>query len=170
MIGPADDRPEHLGPAPSQAGAARRSPADQEGAPADMPARPGGNDPSDGGDSWSRRMIEDVRTAADVATAARSVPGVRRLQPGLRGLVTQVTADAWRRLTSRAFPDFAGVETRRRGDALHVEITIVTDSRYQAASVADEVHRAALQTLSPAGRTEITVKVSEIAIVEPGTT
>lgn len=44
-------------------------------------------------------VLIEIRAAEAAATAARAVPGVVRLQPGLMGLVVQIASEAWERLT-----------------------------------------------------------------------
>jgi len=63
-----------------------------------------------GGGLDDPRPVAEIRVAAVAAAAARAVPGVAHLQPGLWGLLQQVSTDLWTRLTGKPRPDTGGVE------------------------------------------------------------
>lgn len=163
MTGPAADRP-----GPGDASAARSTP----GSP--PAAVPGSGTPPVSGetpDPESRRVVDEVHVGVAAADAARSTPGVVRLQPGLIGLVVQLTAEIWRKVTGQELPDYGGVDVDL-GDPAGpaVEITVVTDSRFQATLVAEEIQRAATSAITARTGHEgatITVHVCDIAIIEP---
>lgn len=85
--------------------------------------------------------VTEIRIAAAAAAAARTTPGVAHLQPGLRGLVYQLGADLWTRVTGQPRPDTAGIEVRIDGDAVTIEVTLVADGRRAASAIAGDVQR-----------------------------
>lgn len=121
-------------------------------------------------DSWTHRILDEVRVATAAAEAARAVPGVIRLQPGLVGLVAQIAAETWTRVTGLDMPDYGGVDVDLDpAGGANVRITVVTDSRHQAATVAEGIQRAVLAALAertaPPAAT-VVVHVCDITIVE----
>ncbi|MBN9108496.1 MAG: hypothetical protein J0I34_06915 [Pseudonocardia sp.] len=104
-----------------------------------------GGHPGDGpGDD---RLVTQIRVAEVAAAAARSTPGVAHLQQGLWGLVQQLGAEAWTRVTGRPRPDTAGTEVAVRVDpvtgavTVTVDVMLVVDGRRPAAVVAGDVQR-----------------------------
>lgn len=103
-----------------------------------------------------RDTITEVRAASAAAHAARATPGVVRLQPGVWGLVRQLTREAWEQATGHAYPDLGGVEVQLNGDTVAVELTLVTDGRRSAATTAAAVQQAVTDAV-PA-HTELVVR------------
>ncbi|GAA1114722.1 Asp23/Gls24 family envelope stress response protein [Kribbella jejuensis] len=94
-------------------------------------------------------VLHDIRYADSVARAARSVPGVVRLQPGVVGLLRQFAAQAWERTTGTQAPDTAGVDVHLTADGhARVDVRIVVDINHQAAEVGAAVHHAATQAIT----------------------
>ncbi|MGH3616188.1 MAG: Asp23/Gls24 family envelope stress response protein [Pseudonocardia sp.] len=92
--------------------------------------------------------ILDLQVAALAATVTRAVPGVARLQPGLWGLVQQLSRELWKRVTGEPYPDLAGVEAEIRGRTTAIDITLVTDGHRPAAEVAADVQHAVTTTVT----------------------
>lgn len=109
----------------------------------------------------THRAIVDIQIAAIAANAARSVPGVARLQPGLRGLVQQLGRELWEHLTGTPHPDIAGVDTTIDDDATAaIDITLVTDGRRPATVIAADVQRTVISALS----THQAIPISTVAV------
>lgn len=111
--------------------------------------------------------LTDVNVAAAAADAARATPGVGRLQPGLWGLVQQLSHELWRHATGEPYPDVAGVEVELVDGAARVDVTLATDGTRPAAQVAAAVQRAvvdavAVRTAVPV--VSVAVHVCEIAL------
>ncbi len=105
----------------------------------------------EGGPDTEAPDIEvEVRVAAAAAAAARVTPGVVRLQPGLWGLVQQLSREAWQRATGQAFPDIGGVEAELDGASASVELTLVVDAGAPAVSVVAAVQRSVTEAVSAA--------------------
>lgn len=110
--------------------------------------------------------ILDLQVAAVAATVARAVPGVARLQPGLWGLVQQLSRELWERVTGEPYPDLAGVEAEIHGRAgIHnriatIDITLVTDGHRPAAEVAADVQHAVTTTVA----SHLDVVVTSVAV------
>ena len=105
--------------------------------------------------------------AEAAATAARSVDGVVRLQPGLVGLLKQFAAQTWERATGRAVPDVAGIDVDLHADGrVEVSARIVTAATYRAADVGTAVHTAiSKQIESATGSTpQVRVRIVEIEL------
>lgn len=100
---------------------------------------------------WAaERSVREVRAADAAAQAARAVPGVVRLQPGVWGLVRQLAAQAFERVTGQPVPDIAGVDVELgEGDAVGVDLRIVVDGGYRAAAVGAAVQDAVAAALPP---------------------
>ena len=63
-----------------------------------------------GGGFDDPRPVAEIRIAAVAAAAARAIPGVAHLQPGLWGPVQQLGTDLWTRVTGKPRPYTGGVE------------------------------------------------------------
>lgn len=116
----------------------------------DGPAGSDGPDPagSDGPD-----VLIEMRAAEAAATAARAVPGVVRLQPGLMGLVVQIASEAWERLTGCDLPDAAGVTVslgRPPSRGLRVELRVVLLLEHGVAATADALRTVVAATVTAA--------------------
>lgn len=100
---------------------------------------------------WAtERAVREVRAADTAARAARAVPGVVRLQPGVWGLVRQLGAQAFERVTGHGVPDIAGVDVELVGDdAVGLDLRIVVDGRHRAATVGAAVRHAVSTTVPP---------------------
>ncbi|MDQ2708988.1 MAG: Asp23/Gls24 family envelope stress response protein [Actinomycetota bacterium] len=111
-------------------------------------------------------VLLEVRAADAAARAARAVPGVVRLQPGVWGLVGQLAARVWEQATGQALPDLAGVRAELvDGIGVAVDVQLVVDGGYQAAAVGTAVHdavRAALTRAAGLVVTEVQVHIVEV--------
>jgi uncharacterized alkaline shock family protein YloU len=87
------------------------------------------------------RIVLEVRAAEAAAGAARGVPGVAALQPGLWGLVRRLAADTFERLGGRPLPDIAGVDADLTDGGLCLDLRIVVAAGHQAATVGAQVQR-----------------------------
>lgn len=100
---------------------------------------------------WApERVLLEVRAAEAAAAAARAVPGVAGLQPGLWGLVRRLAADGYERLSGRALPDIAGVEADLVEGGVRIDVRIVVDVAHQAAAVGAAVRRGVVEAVPPA--------------------
>lgn len=109
--------------------------------------------------------VERIALAEAAATAARSVDGVVRLQPGLVGLLKQFAAQAWERATGRPVPDVAGIEVDVHADGrVEVSARIVTAALYRAADVGAAVHHAISKELKSATGSAPRVRIRIVEI------
>jgi uncharacterized alkaline shock family protein YloU len=95
------------------------------------------------------RVVLEYRAAEAAAAAARAVPGVAALQPGLLGLVRRLAEDTYERVTGHAVPDTAGVDAEVVDGGVHLELRIVLDVAHQACAVGAAVQRAVLDAVPP---------------------
>ncbi|MEV8377707.1 hypothetical protein AB0P21_33520 [Kribbella sp. NPDC056861] len=89
-------------------------------------------------------LLTEIRVAEAAAKAARAVPGVVRLQPGVWGLLRQFAANTWTQATGKALPDIGGVEADLTADRaeIRIELRIVVSIHYRASAVGEAVHQA----------------------------
>ncbi len=105
-------------------------------------------------------IVLEVRVADAAARAARAVPGVVRLQPGVVGLLARLAAQAFERATGQALPDIAGVRADLTTSATRIDLQIVVDAGYQAAAVGAMVVQAVTETVP----TVVGVAVGEVRV------
>jgi hypothetical protein len=113
------------------------------------------------------RPVTQIRIAAAAAVAARAVPGVAHLQPGLWGLVQQLGTDLWTRVTGKPRPDTGGVEVVIDADTTTIDITLVADGLRPAAVIAAHVQREVYLAVTDSGAappTRIAVHITDIAL------
>jgi uncharacterized alkaline shock family protein YloU len=118
-------------------------------------------------------LLTEIRIADAAATAARAVPGVVRLQPGVLGLLRQFAAQAWTQATGKALPDIGGADVDFVHDREHlrIELRVVVSIRHQAAQVGQEVHQAVTAAVAGTTDTPPQVRVHIVEIdLEPGYT
>ena len=133
-----------------------------------VPLNAAGLDDTHGLEAMTARAVRDnteVAVAAAAAAAARATAGVVRLQPGVWGLVQQLSHQMWERATGKAYPDTAGVEATLEGDTLTVDIALVLHGHYQATAVADAVQRAVPPAVTAAtglAVNTVTVRITDI--------
>ncbi|MGW5194478.1 hypothetical protein ACWEOO_34840 [Kribbella sp. NPDC004138] len=111
--------------------------------------------------------LKRLALAQTAATAARSVAGVVRLQPGLVGLLKQFATQAWERTTGRPVPDVAGIDVDLRADGLLlINARIVTAVTHNATEVGHAVRTAITKEVeSTTGSVpEVRVRIVEIAL------
>lgn len=111
--------------------------------------------------------VERLALAEAAATAARSVAGVVRLQPGLVGLLKQVAAQAWERATGRPVPDVAGIDVELHPDGrIEISARIVTAATYRAADVGAAVHTAIGKEIESVtgSAPQVRVRIAEIEL------
>ena len=104
-------------------------------------------------------LLTEVKAADAAAQAARAVPGVVRLQPGVLGLLRHFAAQAWTQATGKALPDIAGVDADLTADGLRIDLRIVVSVFYRAADVGEAVHRAVASVVEDA---QIHVHIVEV--------
>lgn len=110
-------------------------------------------------------VLTEIRAADAAAQAARAVPGVVRLQPGVWGLVRQLAAQAWEQATGHELPDIAGVEADLTCDhEMRMELRLVLDGGSHAATVGAAVQDAVTAAVPAA--TGVTVTAVRVHIVE----
>ncbi|TCC32152.1 Asp23/Gls24 family envelope stress response protein [Kribbella sindirgiensis] len=91
----------------------------------------------------SQAEPEMQRIAEVAAAAARAVPGVIRLQPGLVGLVKQIAAQAWQRGTGKPVVDVAGVDVDLHPEgSVRIDVRVVSALNHHATDVGADVHTA----------------------------
>jgi hypothetical protein len=113
------------------------------------------------------RVLVEVRAAEAAAVAARAVPGVVCLQPGLWGLVRRLTEDAFERLTGQALPDIAGVDADLVDGGLRIDVRIVVAAPYQACAVGGAVRRAILAAVPPAVGSPVVAAAVHVVGIRP---
>ncbi|GHE81838.1 hypothetical protein GCM10017786_10520 [Amycolatopsis deserti] len=86
-------------------------------------------------------IVEDAVVASVAAHAARSVPGVARLEPGVAGLVRGWGRARWQQVKGLTPAPADGVSVRRAGDDVEVWVGIATRAGAQVAAVARAVQR-----------------------------
>ncbi|MGK3200201.1 Asp23/Gls24 family envelope stress response protein [Amycolatopsis sp. MEPSY49] len=86
-------------------------------------------------------VIADPVIAGVAARAAITTPGVVRLEPGLRGLVTAWTRAARQRWKGLDPAPADGVRVRTTDGRVSVEVDLVTSAADQAAAVGRAVQR-----------------------------
>ncbi|QIS03107.1 Asp23/Gls24 family envelope stress response protein [Nocardia brasiliensis] len=90
----------------------------------------------------SEVVIEAPVVAAVAAHAARATPGVIRLEPGVRGLVSTLLRVSKQRLTSAEPASSEGVRVRRRASgALSVQVDLVISAERAAALIGHAVQQ-----------------------------
>lgn len=110
-------------------------------------------------------IVVEVRAAAAAARAARAVPGMVRMQPGVVGLLAQLAAQAFERATGLELPDIAGVRADLADGAVRVELKIVVDAGYQAVAVGAMVAQAvteAVPAVAGVAVSEVRVHIVEV--------
>lgn len=112
-----------------------------------------------------RDVVIEVRAADAAARAARAVPGVVRLQPGIWGLVRQLAALAWERATGQDLPDIAGVQAELTDNGgIRVDLRLAVDGRRQVTAVGVAVQDAVTAAVS--ADVDIAVIAVRVHIVE----
>jgi uncharacterized alkaline shock family protein YloU len=86
-------------------------------------------------------VIADAVVAGVAARAAAMTPGVVRLEPGLKGLVTAWSRAARQRWKGLDPAPAEGVRVRTVGSVVSVQVDIVTSAVDQAAAVGQAVQR-----------------------------
>ncbi len=90
----------------------------------------------------SEVVIEAPVVAAVAARAARATPGVVRLEPGVRGLVSSLVRVGRQRLTNAEAAASEGVRVRRTAaGALSVQVDLVISAERAAALVGHAVQQ-----------------------------
>ncbi|MBF6137305.1 Asp23/Gls24 family envelope stress response protein [Nocardia otitidiscaviarum] len=114
-------------------------------------------------------VVSDAVVAAVAARAAASVPGVARLEPGLRGLVVGWARLGKQLLIGQESAASEGVRVQRTatgGLAVQVDLSLGAESR--AVTVGAAVQRAVIDTV----REQTGVTVDEVSVtildIEPG--
>ncbi|GAB3838879.1 hypothetical protein [Kribbella italica] len=115
-------------------------------------------------------LLTEIRAADAAAKAARAVPGVVRLQPGVWGLLRQFAAQAWTQATGKKLPDIGGVDAGFRTDhhQLRIELRIVVSIHHHAAQVGQAVHDAVLTAVSAVTDTPAQIRIHIVEVdLEP---
>ncbi|MEU0529318.1 Asp23/Gls24 family envelope stress response protein [Amycolatopsis tolypomycina] len=114
-------------------------------------------------------VIADPVIASVAARAAITTPGVVRLEPGLRGLVTSWTRAARQRWQGLDPAPADGVRVRTTGGRVTVEIDLVTAADDQVAAVGRAVQRAVRRSV--AEQTGLVVDAVSVSVmdIEPAT-
>jgi uncharacterized alkaline shock family protein YloU len=85
--------------------------------------------------------IEEPVVASVAADAARSTPGVARLEPGVGALLRAWGRTKWQRVKGITPAPAEGVVVNLDGDGVQVHVGIATTGHTQAAAVARRVQR-----------------------------
>ncbi|MGW4482405.1 Asp23/Gls24 family envelope stress response protein [Amycolatopsis sp. NPDC004368] len=109
-------------------------------------------------------VITDPVVASVAARAALDTPGVVRLEPGLRGLVTAWTRAARGRWQGLDPAPIDGVRVRSGEGGLSVEVDVVTSAFDQAAAVGRAVQRSVVRGV--AEQTGLAVDSVVVSIVD----
>jgi hypothetical protein len=99
-------------------------------------------------------LVTEIKAADAAANAARAVPGVVRLQPGVLGLLRHFAAQAWTQATGRELPDIAGVDADLTRGQLRIDVRVVVSVFYQAAEVGAAVQQAVTAALADLGEVD----------------
>ncbi|QNE16873.1 Asp23/Gls24 family envelope stress response protein [Kribbella qitaiheensis] len=111
----------------------------------------------------------EIRAAEGAAGAARAVPGVVRLQPGVWGLLRQFATQAWTQATGKPLPDIGGVDADLTAEQLRIDLRVVVSIFYRAADVGEAVHDAVMAAVAPMTDRPLQVRVHIVEIdLEPG--
>jgi uncharacterized alkaline shock family protein YloU len=86
-------------------------------------------------------VVSDAVVASVAARAAATTPGVVRLEPGLKGLVTAWSRAARQRWKGLNPAPAEGVRVRAGEGSVSVQVDIVTSAADQAAAVGQAVQR-----------------------------
>lgn len=117
-------------------------------------------------------VIDPAVAAAIAAHAAAGVTGVRRLEPGIGGLVARLSALAAAQLRPDDHDPLApteGVDVEIDGSSARVHVNLTTDGAHRAVTVAHGVQRAVGDALrTGAGLDNAAVSVSVLDIVTDG--
>ncbi|TWD82518.1 cell envelope-related Asp23 family protein [Kribbella amoyensis] len=114
------------------------------------------------------REVERIALAEAAAQAARAIPGVVRLQPGLVGLLKQLAAQTWERATGRPVPDVAGVDVDLTEDRLKIDLRLVVTATHPAATIGEDTHRAVTKAVEARTDRTPTVRILIAEIELPG--
>lgn len=111
-------------------------------------------------DAVTEFVIADAVIASVAARAAATTPGVVRLEPGLKGLVT-----AWTRATRQRWKGLDpapadGVRVRSAEGTVSVQVDIVTSALDQAAAVGQAVQRGVTRAVAE----ETGIRVEEVSV------
>lgn len=110
-------------------------------------------------------VISSSVIAAIAAHAATKVPGVARLEPGLRGLAGSLTRIARQRIKGLDPAPTEGVRAFTEDGEVRVEVDLATSGQVQAAATAQAVQRAVTRAVAEAtGLTPAAVSVSVLDI------
>lgn len=111
---------------------------------------------------WApENVVTEVRAADAAARAARAVPGVVRMQPGVLGLLGQLAGEAWEQATGEELPDIAGVAADLDDSgAVTLDLRIVVDGGYRAVDVGAAVQDAVAAAVGAA----VSLPVDAVAV------
>lgn len=115
-------------------------------------------------------LLTEINAADAAAQAARTVPGMVRLQPGVWGLIRQFATQAWTQATGKPLPDIAGVDASLNSQAtlLRIDLRIVVSIDHHAASVGTAVHDAVTTAVHAVTDTPTQVRVHIVEVeLEP---
>lgn len=86
-------------------------------------------------------VVADAVIAGIAARAAAAVPGVSRLEPGVRGLVARLARTGMRLWTGRDAAPSDGVRVMRDDDTLNIHVDLVISAGCRAGEVGVTVQR-----------------------------
>ncbi|NNH72261.1 Asp23/Gls24 family envelope stress response protein [Nocardia uniformis] len=123
-------------------------------------------EPADAGGEF---VVSDAVVASVAARAAAAVPGVVRLEPGLRGLVVGLARSGKQLFGGQESASADGVRVARAAaGGLTVQVDLTLGSGCRAATVGAQVQQAVLRSV----REQTGVTVDEVSVtildIEPG--
>jgi uncharacterized alkaline shock family protein YloU len=129
-----------------------------------LPDIPAGSAAAPGDGPRAERPITEPVVAAIAAHAAARTPGVVRLEPGVVGVLREITRIA-RRWAGRAVTaPVDGVQVRFDGDAVSIHLDLVVTADRQAAATAVAAQRAVTEAVI--ANTGISAPVVSVSILD----
>jgi uncharacterized alkaline shock family protein YloU len=116
-------------------------------------------------------LLTEIKAADAAARAARAVPGVVRLQPGIWGLLRHFAVQAWEQATGKSLPDLAGVtaDIADHGHQIRIDVRIVVSIHHHAAHVGATVHDAVTAAVATVTDKPAKIRIHIVEIdLEPG--
>ncbi|WP_330179757.1 Asp23/Gls24 family envelope stress response protein [Nocardia sp. NBC_01503] len=105
-------------------------------------------------------IVADQVVASVAAHAAAAVPGVVRVEHGLRGLVTALTRAGRQLWTGYEIASTKGVRMQRDSGSLAVELEIAIAAERHAGTIGTAVQHAVVRTV----REQTGVRVDEVSV------
>ncbi|MGN2641736.1 Asp23/Gls24 family envelope stress response protein [Nocardia takedensis] len=118
-------------------------------------------------DATAQIVVEDRVLAAVAARAALATPGVSRLEPGMRGLVSSLVRVGKQRWTGAEPAPAEGVRVRRDGAALSVHVDVVLTAGRRVATVGAAVQQEVSRVVAEQTGQQVTAVTVAVTDIEP---